>query len=153
MKKKDVIGLYQGLNNVGLLKGARFTYAVARNLAELKVEIEALQKSVEPSKQYLEYDEKRVELAKKYAKKNEAGEAVLENRDYVLEDKEGFNAAIVILQEEYKQALEEREQQVKEYEKTLDDDIDVKLYMLSPDSLPDDITAQQTFSIISILED
>lgn len=153
MKKKDVISLWQGLNNCSALKGARFTYAIARNLAEIKADIEALQKSVDPSKEFSAYENKRIELNKKYSKKDEKGESITENGKYILEDQEKFDEEFNKLKEENQSIVDARDAQIKEYMDSLDDEIEVKLWKIKETDLPEDITVNQTYAIFPILEE
>src|SRR3990167_4508990 len=108
MTKGQLVELFSTLNTLGKLQGVKFTYAVARNIA-------AINKSLEPSSEFMVYDKERVELAQKFAKKDEKDKPLTENNRYVMEDEKGFDKAFAKLQEKHKEVIEKREKQFKDY--------------------------------------
>ena len=61
MKKEDLLLLNIGLQKVLHLSGVKFAYAVTRNLALLKPEMESLENVAKPSEDYLKFEEERDE--------------------------------------------------------------------------------------------
>src|SRR5438045_742443 len=122
MKKKDIIGQWNVLQTVGDLKGASFSYAVAKNINQLKPEVEALEKAIEESADFKEFEKKRIALALKYAKK-ENGKPVIENKGYVLEDPIAFEKEFKELKDEYQKTIDERESQFKDYKEILEEEV------------------------------
>src|SRR3990167_3118759 len=112
MKKSEVIRLYRALNQLGNLSCVKFTYAVARNIAALKSEIESLEKATVASLEYQEFDKLRVELVEKHAKKNDKGKPIIEGNTYVLEDEKAFNKAFDKLRDSHKKVVDAREKQI-----------------------------------------
>ncbi|MFA6077366.1 MAG: hypothetical protein WC735_04825 [Candidatus Paceibacterota bacterium] len=153
MTKGDNINLFSTLNKLGKLTGVKFAYAVARNLAFLKPEYEALQEAVKPTEDFVKYEEERVELAKEYAKKDAEGKPISENNAYVLEDKETFDVKFIELKKKHKKTLEAREAQLKEQEELLKTDSTLVLYKVKIEDVPKDITVAQMNSILEIVED
>jgi len=165
MTKSDNLALYSALidKRLGSLPGIKFAYAVSRNISLLKPEIEALEKALEPSDEYKKYDEKRIELAKKYSKKGEKGEKgeplTMPNPEnpklfeYVLEDKEGFQKDFEALKEENKEIIEKRNAQIKEQDDFLKTDSTIELFKVSVSEVPQNITVAQMNSIYPIVTD
>jgi hypothetical protein len=153
MLKEKILKLYQALNTLGNLRGVKFAYFVVKNLNILKPEIEALQKSLEPSGDYNAYDAERVELAKKFAKKDEKGNPVVENNSFVLEDKDGFDKELKGLVKKHKTALDIREKQISEYNELLKEETKVELYKVKLADVPEDITTEQMAGIFEMVED
>lgn len=161
MKKSDILLLNHALSQPSLLKltGAKFAYAVARNLQIIKPEVEALQKAQEPSEEFTKYDTARAELAKKHAEKDEKGEPKTKidpatmRSSYVVEDMKALEEEVSKLKEEHKEAIEARETQVKEYNTMLEEEVSVELHKLNINELPSDISAKQMSEIISIIQD
>ena len=58
MKNIDILNLSLNLSNIDL-KGVKISYAIARNIAILKPEAEALLKAKEPSNDFKVYDNER----------------------------------------------------------------------------------------------
>lgn len=158
MKKSEIIELYNGLSGVLGLVGVTFGYSVNKNLAIIKPEIEALQKALTPSEKFLEYDAKRVEIVKKYAKKDEKQEFVLfdvggRKSFDVAGQEEAVENEVKPLKEEYKEAIELNEKQMKEYNELLDKEAKIDLYKVKLENLPKEITGEQQKSIFAIIEE
>lgn len=161
LKKKDLIVLYNGLNSVGNLVGVFFGYAVNRNLEKMRPEIEALQKAVTPSKEFTEYDVKRVEIVKKYAKKDEkTGEFIIKDKGVAGKESYdvGDNAEVVekevgAFKEENKAVVEAHEKKMEEYNALLEQDSTVELYKVKLENVPKEITASQMAAVFPIVEE
>ena len=107
----------------------KFSYFVAKNKMIIKDEVQILQQLVTPSQSFIEYDTKRVELAEKYADRDEDGKPIVENNTYIItEKKEVFDKELAELKEEYKEAIQEFEKQLDEYAELIVSDGDIKLF-------------------------
>lgn len=153
MKKSEALQLFKSLNSLGNLTGVKFAYAVSKNLGLLKPEIVALDKSLEPSPEFTKYDELRVELAKKHAKKDDKGNPIIENARYVLENEEEFNKEWEALKVEHKPALDGRQAQLDEYDKLLETECDINLHKVKLEFVPEAINVQQIHAISAIIEE
>lgn len=153
MTKGEAISLFNTLNKLGHLSGVKFAYVVSKNISLLKPEFEALQKAVEPTEEFKEYDKKRVALAESFAKKDGDGKAVIENGEYVIEDREAFEIAFKKLKEDNKKVVEARDKQIDEQNEILKTESDVVLYKVSVEDIPKDITVSQMYSIGEIVVD
>ena len=154
MTKSEVLQLYNNLNQLGKLSGVKFSYAVARNLALLKPEVEAINKTLEPSKEFLEWDKERVALAQEYSKKDEKDKPIVEGNRYVMENEKTFNKELEKKQKNHKSAIDAREKQIEEYMKLLEEKTDeIKLYKIKLEHIPESITTQQMNGIVDIVEE
>lgn len=157
LTKQQVIELQSALNSVGNLSGVKFAYAVARNKAKIQGEIEAITAAQKASPEFAEFEEKRIELAKKYAKKNDKGEFELidgpEGKSFSVEDKDGFNKEFESLKAEYKETLDAREKQKVDFENLLKEEIELDLYTIPFSSVPEDIKADQMSGLLPIIEE
>jgi len=154
MTKGQLVELFSTLNTLGKLQGVKFTYAVARNIAALKNEVEAINKSLEPSSEFMVYDKERVELAQKFAKKDEKDKPLTENNRYVMEDEKGFDKAFAKLQEKHKEIIEKREKQFKDYIELLAEEAgNIELYKVKLEHVPEPITALQMNGILPIIDE
>ncbi len=153
MIKSKLLELSKALNGVGRLSGVSFSYAVARNLKLLEPEIEAIQKASEPSKEFQEYDQARIELAAKHSKKDEKGNPVIEGNQFILEDQNAFNKDFEKLKKTHKEALDAREKQGEEVEKLLKEETPITLYKVKLENVPPQITSAEMSSILDIIEE
>lgn len=87
MKNKDILNLYTGLNNLGNLKGAKFGYAVSRNMNILKPFID----KIEQDKQ---------SLLENYAEKDKKGFVQKEGKFVIKNQEEADKEFEKILNEE-----------------------------------------------------
>ncbi len=152
MTKLDLVNLFQTLHQAKELKGIKFAYSVVKNINIIKPEIEALQKAGEPSLGFTEYEKKRIELAKKFAKKDK-GEPVIDGNSYVLEDKNKFDKEWEKLKKEYSEELGKREWQIKQYNDLLLEDSDIKLHKIKIADVPQDISGKLLEGIFAVVEE
>jgi hypothetical protein len=159
MTKEQILTLFNELHQINL-PGVKFSYGISKNINLLKPEVEAIEKSLEGSKEFKEYDEKRIEIVKKYAKKDERGEPkliILNPKTgagrYEIENQEAFDREIEKLQKENKVILEKREKQFEEYGKLLKEESDFKPHKIKLSDVPEGITSQQMSAIFELIED
>ena len=158
MKKSEVLLLYKALNRLGSLTGVKFAYAVSKNINILKNEIESLDKAMEPSEKFMEYDKARIALVELHAEKDDKGKAKIETsasgaQQYVIdEENKMFKKAFDTLKAKHKEAVDARDKQTEEYIKLLATDSDVKVYKVKLDDVPKEITAVQMSGIYEIVD-
>lgn len=156
LTKKQIVGLYQSLLDVGSLKGVRFSYAVAKNTLILEPEVEAIKRMYAESKEFAEYNRERIKIAEKYA--------VIENgrpkkmiRDgmevYDIKDNDQFTAEIKDLQAKYESVLKDREKQLNDIDRILEEKVTYDLEMIHISDVPSDIEAKQMTNIFIIIND
>lgn len=157
MTKKEALNLYKALGMLADLKGAKFAYAISKNVSLLEVEMKALNKSLEPKKKFIEYDNERVELAKKLAKKGEKGEPLKKIEEgvekYDMADEAQWDKEFAELQEKYKEPIDERKEQLKEYEKMLEEKSEVKIHKIKLSEIPQEISVEQMNGIKLLVEE
>jgi len=134
-------------------KGAKFAYAVAKNVKILEPEAEPIIKALKFSKEYEEYDNARMESVKKYGKRDENKRLVIIENEYVILDQEKFDKELEPLQKKFAKAIKERKKQLEDLEKIMEGDVKVKLYKVALKDVPNDITTPQLLSIYDIIDD
>lgn len=153
MRKSELLKFEAGLNSVSNLKGVKFAYAVAKNLSKVKPEIEAIKKSSEPYENLNEYEKLRLELCEKHAKRDDKGVIITESQQYVMEDIKVFNKAFDKLRKESKEALNQRDDQIKKLEEFLKEESTLELHKIKIEDLPEEITAIQITGIEEMIID
>ncbi|MBD3260093.1 MAG: hypothetical protein GF334_00145 [Candidatus Altiarchaeales archaeon] len=82
----------------------RFAYGIAKNSRRIKDEVESIQEAMKPVS---EYEQKRIDLCKKYADKDDEGNPILKDNVYQgLRDNEEFRKEIDALSDEYEKSIE-----------------------------------------------
>jgi uncharacterized coiled-coil DUF342 family protein len=157
MKKSQIVELFKGLQQLKNLSGVKFAYAISKNISLLEKEIESLKASINPSEEFLKFEKERVDLAKKYAEKDENDSPKISTnpqgvQEYVIENKKAFNKEIEALRKKYKKTIEERQKQYEEYKELLDTESKVELYKIKIDDVPKEITVEQMNIIKDLVE-
>lgn len=151
MKKKDIYQLYNGLQTIRGLEGVKFNYAINRNISLTKPEVEAIQAASNPSEIFIAFENERVALAQKHAKKNEDGSPKTVGSKYEVEDQAAFDAEFAALKETHKEAVAQREQQIKDVEKLLEEESTIELHKISMEEIPEKITTEQMSVIFPLI--
>lgn len=158
MKKKlmnrDLFGLLDGFAAVGDLRGVKFAYAVAKNKDRVMREVRPLQKSIEPSKEVNEYEKERIKLCKIHCQKDEGGQPLIQNGVYVgVDGKPEFEKAVAELKEKFKEPLDKQKEDKEEYDRLLDEEVEIEFHQLRFEDVPEVITVAQMSAIFPIIAD
>ena len=153
MTNNDLQKLFVGLHKAKELKGVKFAYAVVKNIRLIDREIDILKKIAEPSDQYKEYDKQRTDLCEVQAKKDDKGEPIIVNNNYVISDLVSFNKEMLALQDTHKDAINSHAHKLKELEAIMKEDANINLYTISIDSIPEDITGEILMDIDAIIKE
>lgn len=156
-RNADLFRLRDGLIAVGDLPGAKFAKVLAKNLRRVRMECQDLEKAKAPSKEYLVYDKKRIELILKHADKDEGGQPKMtENRQGCIVNKQQATLmmAMLKLRDEHKPAIEEHDTKLAEYAELLEEKADeIKFFTISSEQVPKEITGNQYDAIFEIIDD
>lgn len=144
IKNKELLNMNSLLGTLFGLKGVKFAYAIAKNIRLIQAEVKLLEEA--KSEKYKEYDNKRLELAKKHAQKDAQGNSLIINNSYILENQEVFDAELEVLKKKY-------EAEIKEYEDLLDTENELKLHKIKLSDVPVDITTGQMLVIENLVEE
>jgi hypothetical protein len=124
MKKLDVLRLNEVFNRFGDMKyGVKFSYFLAKNRIAIKPEVEALDEARKPDQEFLDFELERVKLAQEYSDKDSSGKPMIQNGAFVIVEKlDTFDKQMEKLKKKFKSAIEQREAQMKEFDKLLKDE-------------------------------
>ena len=151
--KAEMIQLYQALNKLGNLSGVKFAYAVSKNINLIEPEIKSLEKSLEASDEFKKFEEKRMALVEKFAKKNEKGEKIVKDNQYEIDNQKEFDEEFENLKVENKEVYDARQKQIEEYNDLLQSESTVELHKINLSDVPSNITVAQMASISSLVEE
>jgi len=156
MKKQEALNLYNGLQAVSNLPGAKWAYAIARNIAKLEPEIKALQKAYTPSEEFVAYDKERLKLAQKYSIKEKGEPKTIKvgiTEEYLIDDKDKFNQELIKLQKKHKKIIDERQKQLDDFNEILKEEVEIDLYMIDSGYIPEEITPAQVSAIMAVINE
>ena len=156
IKRNEVREYLSGLYSVGNLKGLKFAYAVSRNIKNFEAIAKDIQKKgvIEKTKELDKYNEEKEKLLKKYAKKDDSGNYVIDKKtqEYQFEDKEKYIENANKLIEGSPKLKEQLDKHSEEFNKYLKDDVSVNLFTIKKDDLPVEISANQLNAIDFMIE-
>jgi predicted DNA binding protein len=154
MKLKHLIELKSELNSVDDVKCTfKFSYAVAKNKRMIKSIIDEYEAALTPSDKYSEYEEKRVNLARKYAKKDENGQPIIKNSVFLIEPDEQvkFEKELTTIKAEYTEEIDKYELKQKGYIKALNEDVPVEFHMIEESDIPE-LTPKQMNAVFEFIK-
>ena len=156
MKRKDFGLAMNALDSVSELKGVKFAFAVLKNRKKLEAQIEEdksiFEQILTPSEGFKEYEEKRIALCESSSEQDEEGKAKTEGDKYVIVDMDKFNIDLTQLTKEYQAAVEDRKNQIEEYNSLMEEDMPLEFITLGIDTLPEELTESQLRSLEFMLD-
>ena len=134
MKNRDLLNLYKALTTIeGRRLTIKFSYFVAKNKIALKNKLKIFESVKKPTPEFIEYDAKRAKLAYDFSDKTEDGKPKIENNNFIIIERvDEFKTEIDKIKKEYKDAIKDQEQKVKEFESVLDNEVEfggMKIYL------------------------
>lgn len=162
IKGKELQTLRQWLWECSDIKGQKFAYAILKNRKlvdklsdELfpvsKVERDTY-KAMEKSVKYKKYEEKVQKLEMKFGDKGaNGGNLIIGNKTVIIAKKKEFEKALEELNEKNKDVIEKRKKQTKDFEDKMEKQIEVNFFMIKPEDISDEITANQLDGISLLL--
>jgi len=131
ISRQRIISISEGLTRLSkMTNDVEVSYAIAKNMREIRSEIEAISAASQPVPGIIEYENKRISLAKKFSKKDDAGQPVVSGIEFVIEDRSIFDEELAELREEYKEALEKNETKNEELKLFLNGSVDINFHMI-----------------------
>lgn len=157
MSNDEILTLHSSLRKLGNFRGVKFAYGVSKNISILEREVRSLTEAMKPSPEFSKFEEERVALAKKHAKKDENGkEMTIIDGDitrYVMENEAKFNKEFEVLKKKHKKAIDERKKQSEEFNELLKTESEIDLFKISLEDVPSEISVAEMEIIKDIVKE
>jgi len=160
MIRDQLIEMEKGFERVKHLNSnLKFAYAIAKNKKIVAGELKCMREALEPSPEFVDYEQKRLELNKKHSLKDPGGNPVIVNRSYEIDPDEqvNFDRAMKKLQKQFESCIQKREEQITQYNDMLKEEVpeDVvkSLFRIKYEDLPFDITVEQLEPFIDLVSE
>jgi len=155
MTFEEVFILKDGLVKAGRLqRGVRFHYAIFKNLKKVQREVKLLEKILEPTPDFKTYDKERTALNKRHSKKDEKGNPVIVpgpdlQPKHVFKDFEKWEEESEILKGNHEKAIQEREEQIDEYNDMMKKEIDqpIQFFMIDESYWAKEVKGEMEFLV------
>lgn len=155
MKNIEVLNLFQGLDSLKDLSGVKFTYGVMRNREILKPIFNSIVEAEKIKDEKVEkLNEEIRKLAIEHAKKDEKGNAIVENGTIVLENVKDLNKKIEKLKEEDEESFKMREKHLEAYNEFLLEELkeEPEFFLIDLEDVPETITHEQMKIIYPLIK-
>lgn len=159
MKNRELSVLVQKFARLANVKGTKLQYAIKKNTKTITDELIILRDTITTPEKFIEFENKRIELAKELSNKDESGNAKQIQKDGqnvfdIPDDKQkDFKTRFDAMKEEYKDAIEEYSKQMESYNELMDSEANVTLYKIKFADLPSDLDGKETDAIMDIIEE
>lgn len=138
IERYKILEILESLEEFSNYADVRLSYIIAKNISIIRPEIDAIKKAGEPSKEFVEFDQQRLEVCKSFATKDSHGEPIIKNGLFIITDTEKFEKNIKSLQEKYVLIIEKRNLQLEKLNVLLNDTIDIEFYKVKPEEFISD---------------
>lgn len=133
------------------------TYAIIKNKKIIEPEVEALREALKTdSEGYTKYIGEIRDIANEYGEKDAEGNIVATQTGFKTAEgveQDEVQTKINDVNEKYKGAIEERDNQIEEYNKMLTEEVDVDFYEISLEAIPEDVDSQIINVLFDIIKD
>jgi len=141
-------------------KNVKYNYLIAINKDKIKSIKEVITEINKPSKEQNEYQEKRIDLCKKYCDKDDNGNPITTKKDNKeifsgLENNEEFKKEFEQLNEDNKGVIEEIENQSKQLSELLEEEESIEWKKINIDLFPNNTETEiiEFFIEIQLIEE
>lgn len=155
MKYKEVVALWNAIFEISGKKGTKFAYAVIKTKQNITPVVDELMKLQLPPRDYVAYDTKRIEICKEYSEKDEKGNPKTNGNNFIIaEDRKAeFEAKIVEHNEANSEVQKAFLNQVCDYNKKLDENVEVNIHKIPLSQFPPDMSTEELEKFLPLVFD
>lgn len=149
----QLVEIRKKLDELSKYEGVEFAYAVFKNkkIIDKKLEEVDFIKNVDP--EVIEYENKRIEICETFSDKDDNGKPLIDKDLYVIRDRITFENEMKKLNEDYKDHLEKREQQIKIFNDRMNETANIDLVKVQLNDVPADFKTANDLETISFMLD
>ncbi len=155
LKRIELIEMCEVLDSFKEDLNKMFVYYVSKIRKALEEERKLILDAGKPSQEYLKYESKKKELINKCCEKDESGKLKEFNGNYkvILDKKEEFEKEWKDLVETFKEEIDKRKNELKEFTKFLEEDVEVNVDKIPLKLIPDIISKEKMDVLLSIIKE
>lgn len=145
LTRDELTKIVEVLNSLDGLYSVKMKYAIKKNKDLLKSEVDAVNEALNTnSKRFKEFEEKRMKKVEECVERLENGrfKFLPDGKNVIIRDdkQEYFKNAMLELQKEYKDGLEERDNELKDFNNFINEEVEIEVFKISNDIIPNDIS-------------
>ena len=153
IKRGDLYRVLQGINLAGSLTGIKFSYSMSKNKNLIMAELKSAEESLQQSPEMLAFEKDRMELVNEYGTRDKKGNLVVENNQYAIEKMDEFNEKVEALKKVHKEAIDENQKKIDEYNEFMKEEIDMPFHMISMQDIPENISVDVMDQIMPLVSE
>lgn len=153
--RQEFFDIHNKLSILNKLTGVKLTYAIMRIKNTLAAEIKAVNEMAKEEPGFTEYNQKRIEMVEKFCKRDEKDAPIIVDNNYTFEEgkKEEFEKELETLKASYQDDLDERDEQFKNIDKYVAEEVEISFWDVKSKYLPENITLEQMEVIAPFVTD
>lgn len=151
LKRIDVINMYRAIQELSVITDLRLAMVIALNRGRhLRPLVEAIEDTVNPSKQFKSFDRQRVDLCEEYSKLDETGNPDKRDGKFNIDEarRSEFNAKMIELKEKYADARETEKKRPEMVEEFLKEEMEIELQMIKHSEITKDKVLAQVSAVV-----
>ena len=150
IKNRDILEIQKILTQYANTTDPWFTFGAYQNLDAIEGTVKSLEAARKPASEFMRYEEKRMELVKKFCRKDENGKPITRQVPFGqgmfqtifdVEDEAALEDAVKELraQDDNEAILESEEKRKARYEELLDEETEVNVFTMKQSDAPENI--------------
>lgn len=148
VRRYELRNLVPKFKLINPLKGFDLTYPYEKNKREIIAEVRLWEKTLDESKDFQEYSQKRIGVCEKFCDRDDKNKPIMigtpPNQRYVgLETHDEFQAEWDKLKKKYKKAIDEQQEKLDDFNKKMDVDIEFEMHLIPKNVIPFDLPDSQ----------
>lgn len=147
MNRKKIIQLFELLQK-NISGNIKFNYWLAKTRTKLKGEIEAIKEAIKYDDDFIKYQNERIALCEKYAKKDKEGNPIIKNNNFIIDNEEDFEKEIEALKQKYSETIKKAEERTKEIEQFLETTTDTQIPQININDIPDNAFSPEEIELL-----
>jgi len=147
IKNREILNIYAILQEYGNSTDPWFTHGAFQNMQSLEPAIKSIEAAKRSSEEFILYENKRMELVKKHAKRDSNGQPIFQrvpisateyNDIYEIEDPEGLEKDVkeLLEQDDNQGVVNRNEEHKKRYQSLLNASSEVKVFEMRMSDAP-----------------
>lgn len=154
--REKLFDLFLGLQEVRKFNGVKLGLAVAENIELISGKVKIMQELINNySNEFKDFEQKRIDLCKKYSKIGENGEPKidLKTKKFIIDETKTiqFQKEYELLENKYKKTFETEKIRQKELAEEFQKEINIELYPILENCLPKDILVDTIIKLKPII--
>ena len=149
-----IIKLYRAIESIRAREdlNKKLSYALIKTKSKIQPEFDAVAEMEKLSQEMNEFEQERVKIARRFAKRNENGDIDADGSIIHLDNPQAYDETVNALRDKYKKAIEIHEKSQKEVLEHIKTEEEVEIYQVPFEIFPEVISPEILEALEPIIE-